>query len=556
MKTIVACHHCHAKFKTLTDHVPAHGRPAPCPFCGHLLVLWKSDDYYPAHFSQEIACFLLHCKQIIPPADAKVELEHLGTLELWLTDHHKTLATATRSDLERFLNMIHASRSQPEADEAHRVLYRFYEVLTEKEWIHANPLRPPTLPDEIPTDSEAQHPVPKRRLASIRPLLWLSLAGLLLTVGALRYSDTLRATLAPWLPTFLAAFLPAPSDSDTPGATHKPEAAQETAVSPPKVDPIDEASRQYAEEMDRWAQEVVQRAHYIREADQAIQELRKEREQRRAKEEDPPKPTPAVKPKSSPCVSGNCRDGTGRFRFDNGDEYQGSWRGGQRHGTGLYTYANGETYQGSWRQDRMEGTGTFRYANGSRYEGEWQANQRHGKGTLIYANGDKHVGEWRNDKRFGQGTRHLLFAEQLAKQQQDKALDQQRIQAEEQQLKLEEEKRQSVAVALQQGKSGCIEGDCQHGQGIYLYPSGDTYSGQWRDGIRHGQGVYQFKNGDIYSGEWQNNQKHGQGSYLFQNGQRYDGGWHLNKKHGVGTITFANGLRLRGQWENGEQRSP
>ncbi|MBF0270598.1 MAG: hypothetical protein HQL98_00790 [Magnetococcales bacterium] len=562
MKTIVACHHCKAKFKTLTDHVPAHGRPSPCPLCREPLVLWRADEYYPEHFSKELSFFLLHCKQATPARAVKTELEHLTALESWLRSHHKTLANATKPDLTLYLEEIRTGPSRQETDAIHDSLYRFYELLTQHEWIRANPLSalrasppapPPPLPKPEPASPSA--PPPPQPRGNLR------LVGLALGLGGM-LAVAIHFLAPAWSP-----FFPPPSPSAPPGV--KTEAARESALPAPTADPLGEETRRQQAEIDRWAEEVVRRAQYIREADRAILAIRRERDQEHKRQleqeqekerlksrEESQRATQTTKPKDPPknhCLSGNCRDGTGHFRFDNGDEYQGNWRSGQRHGTGTYTYAKGEKYSGSWRLDQMEGQGTFYYKDGSRYEGEWRGNQRHGSGTLIQANGDKYVGEWRQDKRYGHGTRHLVFADHLARQQQAAELEEKRAEAEQQQARIAEEQRQSVEQARLQNKTGCVQGDCQNGQGVYIYPSGDHYSGAWSNGNRHGLGTYIFTSGDRYSGEWQHNQKHGQGSYRFQNGQQYDGGWQFNKKHGVGTITFANGLRLRGQWDNGQQ---
>ena len=37
--------------------------------------------------------------------------------------------------------------------------------------------------------------------------------------------------------------------------------------------------------------------------------------------------------------------------------------------------------------------------------------------------------------------------------------------------------------------SKCIEGDCENGQGVYTYASGDKYVGEFKDGKAHGQGI-------------------------------------------------------------------
>ena len=48
---------------------------------------------------------------------------------------------------------------------------------------------------------------------------------------------------------------------------------------------------------------------------------------------------------------------------------------------------------------------------------------------------------------------------------------------------------------------GCEMGDCENGQGVYLFPDGSKYSGQFRDTALHGTGTLIYKNGDKYARE-------------------------------------------------------
>ena len=51
-------------------------------------------------------------------------------------------------------------------------------------------------------------------------------------------------------------------------------------------------------------------------------------------------------------------------------------------------------------------------------------------------------------------------------------------------------------------KTGCIEGDCQNGQGNMIFSYGAKYVGEWKDGKCNGQGTMTYSDGDIYVGEW------------------------------------------------------
>ena len=101
-------------------------------------------------------------------------------------------------------------------------------------------------------------------------------------------------------------------------------------------------------------------------------------------------------------------------------------------------------------------------------------------------------------------------------------------------------------------KEGCISGDCENGQGTYVYDNGEKYVGQWKDEGFHGQGTYTLPNGYKYVGEWKNDKKSGQGTYTYTSGNKYVGEWKDGKKDGQGTFTFADGTVEKGLWENNE----
>ena len=66
----------------------------------------------------------------------------------------------------------------------------------------------------------------------------------------------------------------------------------------------------------------------------------------------------------------------------------------------------------------------------------------------------------------------------------------------------------------------CIQGDCKHGQGIYIYPDGWKYVGQWENDRKHGYGTMTHPDGTKYEGEWKNNLPNGQGTITFPDGRK------------------------------------
>lgn len=96
----------------------------------------------------------------------------------------------------------------------------------------------------------------------------------------------------------------------------------------------------------------------------------------------------------------------------------------------------------------------------------------------------------------------------------------------------------------------CIKGNCKNGVGVYIYPSGAKYIGQFKQGKINGKGTLEFSNGDIYKGQWQNQYRQGKGELIFASGGRYDGEFNKSKFEGKGIMTYKGGDIYDGQWSN------
>uniref|UniRef100_A0A3P9BNX3 MORN repeat containing 3 n=1 Tax=Maylandia zebra TaxID=106582 RepID=A0A3P9BNX3_9CICH len=80
------------------------------------------------------------------------------------------------------------------------------------------------------------------------------------------------------------------------------------------------------------------------------------------------------------------------------------------------------------------------------------------------------------------------------------------------------------------------------------YPSGNTYSGEWKTNQRHGKGTMRWLNlGQKYVGAWQDG--HGQGTHS----NRYTGEFAQGQRHGWGTFYYAGGAIYEGEWKNNKK---
>lgn len=72
------------------------------------------------------------------------------------------------------------------------------------------------------------------------------------------------------------------------------------------------------------------------------------------------------------CVTGDCKNGKGVFKFSNGATYEGQFVDGMRHGDGTFHYPNGNVYNGTWAYRFPDGQGTMSYADGTEEKGYWK----------------------------------------------------------------------------------------------------------------------------------------------------------------------------------------
>lgn len=246
------------------------------------------------------------------------------------------------------------------------------------------------------------------------------------------------------------------------------------------------------------------------------------------------------------CVSGDCKNGRGTYLFPSGAKYIGDFKDGEIHGLGVCYYTNKSKYSGEWKNRFPEGKGTKTYSDGTTRTGLWL------KGKPVDETGQ-------------------VLAEYIATKKEERADDGTNIQ------------------------SGCISGDCQSGQGVFAYPDGSKFEGNFTNGKFDGLGTFFFSNGDKYvgnfkenypdgqgtrfvkesnieeAGEWKQgeflgnslvssgqtgcvsgNCSSGKGTYVYKEGAaKYVGEFQNGMPHGYGICDYANGDRYIGEWQAG-----
>ena len=197
---------------------------------------------------------------------------------------------------------------------------------------------------------------------------------------------------------------------------------------------------------------------------------------------------------SAQCLSGNCSQGSGILIYPSGVRYVGEFRNSLREGWGICIFLDGRKYEGAWSNDHPDGAGIMTFPDGRQQKGYWK------RGTL---------------------------------------------------------EREDTGLALQNDgrikalTSDCISGNCANGNGIFLYPNGDLYVGDFVNGKREGSGVCYYANRDQYKGRWRADFRDGRGTMVFADGSARNGFWQrgepVNSEETVRTDVVA---------QNGPPRAP
>lgn len=84
-----------------------------------------------------------------------------------------------------------------------------------------------------------------------------------------------------------------------------------------------------------------------------------------------------------------------------------------------------------------------------------------------------------------------------------------------------------------------------HGKGIYFFPDGGYYKGNWHYGIMSGFGEMNIPETEKYIGEFKEGKYHGIGTLYYPDGGKYEGNWVNGLKQGVGKIYYPSKSQIK-----------
>ncbi len=287
------------------------------------------------------------------------------------------------------------------------------------------------------------------------------------------------------------------------------------------------------------------------------------------------------------CLHGNCSDTYSKFRFENGDVYEGMAKNGKANGNGIYQWADGDVYTGEFLDGLKEGKGTYYYSDGTSQQGYWKKDEF--RTDMLYLDYKFNVVEFEdyilegyvknqdwiygtcfsNDDfsiiyegilsnggephgfgllegifkstlgMFNEGTKqglNALYFNSLKKcliyncenNECDMVSDESINKKIENLPLLLEFEQDSVVLAT----DSCYFGNCENSFSRLMYASKSQYEGFLVNGWRHGYGKYTFPTGsEIVS---------------------YEGKYSFNKRNGIGRMKMKDGSLFIGEFLGGE----
>lgn len=210
--------------------------------------------------------------------------------------------------------------------------------------------------------------------------------------------------------------------------------------------------------------------------------------------------TPWVKQE---CIEGDCNNGFGKMKGLNGDIYEGNYVDGLPEGDFVQRRPTGEIIKVKYEKGKQQNlNATIYYSDNRVYVGSINEGVPHGRGTLTFADGSTRTGSW--------------FLGRL--------------------------------------EWGCLDGNCENGEGSFIDSDGNIYNCSFRDRLRHGMGTIKFsvsvKDVDSFTGRFENNEIVS-GQLIYRNGDRYEGevmSPYFMRIDGCGKMFYANGDIYEGQW--------
>lgn len=272
------------------------------------------------------------------------------------------------------------------------------------------------------------------------------------------------------------------------------------------------------------------------------------------------------------CISGNCYNGKGTFKYSDGSKYTGTFFKGKPHGQGTYLHRDGSVYTGEFHNGEKNGEGYIRFAGGDEYTGHFEHGTLSGKGIMTYRKGDRYEGNWNNGKPSGYGVYSFSDGDVYTGEFLDGQFNGRgkilRMDGSYYDGAWVRNKKHGQGVVFQNGRKSVhtydmniltsekdINRENDHTAVAEIKekikPAGSTLKDCTSLYCHNETGTYRYLDGSVYTGQFVDGEGSGTGRCNYADGSYYEGGWKNHSPHGRGTMHFASGRVYAAMWDNG-----
>ncbi len=207
----------------------------------------------------------------------------------------------------------------------------------------------------------------------------------------------------------------------------------------------------------------------------------------------------------SGCIYGNCEDSYGIKYVGAWKKsfYEGNFINGKLNGKGTElnnAYSIVRHYVGNFVNEKKDGLGIETSDGNKKYDGHWKDDEKNGEGTERLYNEllggvlmEKYVGNWKDGEKSGQAT--IIEYGLHGKVEKRKLVGDWTWGDNDEPSGIGKEYKNGELVyegAFENGKpfktEGCLAGDCENGQGVFVFPDKTKYIGQFKNGKKNGLG--------------------------------------------------------------------
>jgi len=272
------------------------------------------------------------------------------------------------------------------------------------------------------------------------------------------------------------------------------------------------------------------------------------------------------------CISGNCYNGKGTFKYSDGSKYTGTFFKGKPHGQGTYLHRDGSVYTGEFHNGEKNGEGYIRFAGGDEYTGHFEHGTLSGKGIMTYRKGDRYEGNWNNGKPSGYGVYSFSDGDVYTGEFLDGQFNGRgkilRMDGSYYDGAWVRNKKHGQGVVFQNGRKSVHTYDMNiltsekeinrendntavAESKEKIKPAGGTLKDCTNLYCHNETGTYRYLDGSVYTGQFVDGEGSGTGRCNYADGSYYEGGWKNHSPHGRGTMHFASGRVYAAMWDNG-----